>query len=255
MSIYPNTLFVGKVLRLLPQVNSTQTFLMNLYANSSPIEGSVILSYNQQNGYGQRNSTWESMEGQNIALSCLFLPAFLSAQNHFYLSMAVALAVKTTVRNLTGKSTFIKWPNDIIVNHSKIAGILIESQLRQNNIQKAYCGIGLNVKQISFGSLQWKATSLELCTNHHFELDNVAQILMEWLEKYYLLLKAGKFDKIVQEYNEALYKRTQRISLQHANGEIIESILKGVSPEGKVQILHNNREEEFIHGVVRILYD
>jgi BirA family biotin operon repressor/biotin-[acetyl-CoA-carboxylase] ligase len=255
VSIYPNTLFVGKVLRILPQVDSTQTFLMNLYANSSPIEGSVILSYNQENGYGQRNSSWESMEGQNIALSCLFLPAFLAAQKHFYLSMAVALAVKTTVRNLTGKSTSIKWPNDIMVNHSKIAGILIETQLRQNNIQRAYSGIGLNVNQTSFGLLQWKATSLELCTKHHFDLDNVSQILMEWLEKYYLLLKAGKYDLILNEYNNALYKRNQRISLQHINGDISESILKGVSPDGKVQILHNNVEEEYIHGMVRILYD
>ena len=64
-----------------------------------------------------------------------------------------------------------------------------------------------------------------------------------------------KEDLILNEYNNALYKRNQRISLQHINGDISESILKGVSPDGKVQILHNNVEEEYIHGMVRILYD
>jgi len=254
VNISPNTLLVGKVCHLIDTVDSTQTFLKNLYANSRPIDGTVILSYNQTSGYGQRKSTWQGQSGMNIALSCLFLPAFLSAKDHFFLTMAVALAVKSTLRNLTGKAIYIKWPNDIIVDDLKIAGILIETNLQQSSINTVFAGIGLNVKQKDFGVLKNKATSMELATNNSYDLDQVARVLMEWLDKYYLQLKSGKYDDLLGEYNNSLYLRDQHVNLQDSKGLTRSVLFKGVERDGKVSVMIGEKSESFIHGVVRILY-
>ena len=125
MTLIPNTLFVGKVCVKLDSVASTQTYLKNLYAKSKPIEGTAILSYNQTAGYGQRNNSWETQNGLNIALSLVLLPAFLNPDKQYYLSMAVALAVKKAVEELSQQKVKLKWPNDIMVGDRKISGILI----------------------------------------------------------------------------------------------------------------------------------
>ena len=255
LTLIPNTLFVGKVCVKLDSVASTQTYLKNLYAKSKPIEGTAILSYNQTAGYGQRNNSWETQNGLNVALSLVLLPAFLNPDKQYYLSMAVALAVKKAVEELSQQKVKLKWPNDIMVGHRKISGILIESNVYNSRVEKSYVGIGLNVNQVDFGLLKNNATSLSNISGREYDLDQVSILLMEWVERYYLQIKAGRLTQIFEEYHEALYKRNEFITLQHSDGKTSIALLKGVEENGKLQVEHENSEvRSYLHGEVQINY-
>ena len=254
MTLIPNTLFVGKVCVKLDSVASTQTYLKNLYAKSKPIEGTAILSYNQTAGYGQRNNSWETQNGLNIALSLVLLPAFLNPDKQYYLSMAVALAVKKAVEELSQQKVKLKWPNDIMVGDRKISGILIESNLFNSRVEKSYVGIGLNVNQIDFGSLKSTATSLSNISGKEYDLDHVCIMIMEWVERYYLQIKAGRLKELFEEYDEALYKKNEYITLLHSDDMTSKVLLKGVEENGKILVMHENGDlRAYLHGEVQIM--
>ena len=124
------TLFIGKNLLFLHDVESTNTYAMNLLRNVNVIEGTVIHTDNQTNGRGQRGALWTSNIAQNITSSIILKPTFLPIDNTFYLSKISALAVYDVLTDILPNSQYdtkIKWPNDILVNQQKIAGILIEN--------------------------------------------------------------------------------------------------------------------------------
>ena len=255
MSLYPNTLFVGKVCICLDTIPSTQTYLKTLYAKSKPIEGTAILSYDQTNGYGQRNAAWMGEKGSNVALSIILYPNFLSYINAFYLSLAVAISVKKAVEQISGKSAYIKWPNDLMLDDRKVGGILIETSFQNSGIEKAYCGIGLNVNQTQFGDLKAKATSLLLSTGITYDLDEVSIKMMEWIEKYYLQLKAGKHKEILEEYNQSLHQKDEIVYLKRMDNNYFNAKLLRVNEEGRLELqMENNTQETFLHGEIQITY-
>ena len=67
----------------------------------------------------------------------------------------------------------IKWPNDILAGNDKIAGILIENTLKEQKIQAAIIGIGLNVNQESFPVFSRKATSIKNCLQKEIDLEEL----------------------------------------------------------------------------------
>lgn len=254
MNISPNTLFIGKVCTHLNSVDSTQTYLKNMYANIAPAEGTVIMTYDQLAGYGQRESAWVGDGRKSVALSTILYPVFLSPVQQFYLSMAVALAVRQAVSFFSEKPANIKWPNDIIVSSKKISGILIETILRMNKVKCAFIGVGLNVLERSFGNIEYKAISLKEVSDKVFDLDEVAKSLMENIEKYYLKVKSGKYETILNEYNENLFRRGEEISLEDSHGEGFTARLIGVNKLGMIQLEVDNETKEFVYGAVRIRY-
>ena len=66
----------------------------------------------------------------------------------FVLNIIASLAVKETIAELTQSEVSIKWPNDIIINKKKLAGILINNVISSDNITHSVIGIGMNINQL-----------------------------------------------------------------------------------------------------------
>src|SRR5581483_6581831 len=116
-----------------------------------PAEGFIVRAVEQYAGKGQRGSSWLSAPGMNLTFSLLLEPKFLSLNNQFWLTKALALALAEFVASvLPNTLVSIKWPNDIYVNDCKIAGILVENILEKSTIKFCIAGIGINVNQDSF---------------------------------------------------------------------------------------------------------
>ena len=150
------TLFIGKSLLFLHEVESTNTYAMNLLRNVNPMEGTVVYTDNQTKGKGQRGAVWTSKIGQNLTLSVILKPQFLGQNNTFYLSKISALAVYDVLTDILLTSQYdikIKWPNDILIKHRKVAGILIENSFATNTLQYSIIGVGLNVNQQDFDNM------------------------------------------------------------------------------------------------------
>lgn len=136
---------------LLPETGSTNTYAK---ANAAAImaEGQMpvcIRTDRQIGGRGQRGNSWEAAPGKNLTLSLMFRPEGLRPAQQFSISEAVALGVCDLLAE-HGIAAKIKWPNDIYVADSKIAGILIEHSLMGTGFQYTIAGIGLNVNQTTF---------------------------------------------------------------------------------------------------------
>lgn len=237
------TLFIGQQLIFLHEVDSTNTYATNLLRNVNVAEGAVIFTDNQTQGKGQRGAIWNSEIGSNITVSCILKPHFLSIKNTFYLSKISALAIYDVLTELLPNSQFdikIKWPNDILVNQKKIAGILIENNFNRDVIQHSVIGIGINVNQMEFKDLQHSASSLKLLTNQVYNKNDILEKLCQQLEKWYLKLKALKFSEIDEHYLNRLFGMNRLCLFSNTNNNEFSATIIGIDPDGKLILKHTD---------------
>jgi len=233
------TLFIGKNSLFLHEVESTNTYAMNLLRNVNPIEGTLVYTDNQTNGKGQRGALWTSKIGQNITASIILKPQFLGLDKSFYLSKISALAVYDVLTDILVNSQYdikIKWPNDILVNQMKIAGILIENNFTTHSIQYSVIGVGLNVNQQEFSDFERKATSLNHLLNKDLDTKEILELLCQKLEKWYLKLKEQKFELIDETYLNNLFGIKQTLPFENLDKTVFEGKMIGVSKAGKLRI-------------------
>ena len=131
----------GWTLVALDTVGSTNDEAAQLADSGAP-EGTVVWSREQTGGRGRRGRVWASPVG-NLYTSTILRPDCL-AQRAAELGFAAALAVADIVP--AGREVRVKWPNDVLVDGGKIAGILLESAIGQTGqVQHVVAGIGVNV--------------------------------------------------------------------------------------------------------------
>lgn len=107
--------------------------------------GALILAEHQSKGRGRRGRLWTASTGQSLLFSVVFEFPMKSTRIPL-LTLAAGLALCRSLESL-GIRPKIRWPNDIVVNGLKLAGILAESGIRGKNIRYVVLGIGLNVHQ------------------------------------------------------------------------------------------------------------
>ncbi len=241
------TLFIGKNLLFLTEVESTNTYAMDMLRNVNAIEGTVVYTNNQTKGRGQRGALWSSENASNITASVVLKPQFLSIEKSFYLSKISALALYDVLAEILPGSQYdikIKWPNDILVNKRKISGVLIENIFQQHNIQYSVIGIGFNVNQTEFGELKNVATSFKRITTKEINRQLVLEKLCMYLEKWYLILKANRFEEINNCYQQHLFGFNEMILFKKPDNSILKGVVLGVAESGKLRVYDALSEKE-----------
>lgn len=239
-----NTLFIGQHLVELDETTSTNTHAMQLIKEGNVAEGTVVWAHFQSLGRGQYGNTWQAIRGKNLTFSLVIHPHFLAAEKQFYLSMVTSLAVLGMLTEYLPASQYdiqIKWPNDILVNKQKIAGILIESILRGNSLQSSVIGLGLNVNQPGFEEMKRKATSLYILLKKEFVLKEVLALFCKHFEALYLNLKQHKFERLDKLYLNNLYNYNQFAKYQ-TGPKIFNAKLIGVAPSGLLMLETETKE-------------
>lgn len=149
---------IGKRIIELTSCHSTNDYALDLIAQSEAQSGDVIYAKKQTAGRGQKGNVWLAPAGENLTFSLILTPTFLRPAYQFELTVFISIAI---IRYLESKGieAKIKWPNDIYVKHKKLGGILIENKIKGSKLAYSILGVGLNVNQMDFGSLN--ATSLQ----------------------------------------------------------------------------------------------
>lgn len=233
------TLFVGQNSIHVESVGSTNSYASEMMRQIELSEGSVIYSFSQLSGRGQRGNFWESEPNKNMALSIVLYPRFLSVDMQFLLTKMTSLAVSDLMAEILQDSNksanvSIKWPNDIYVNDKKIAGILIENTLKETSIQSVVIGIGINVNQKEFNSTKC-AVSLITLVEIEMDLQNVLERLCEFFEARYLQLRSNKLESIDKAYLDRLYRIGTWADYRDEQG-VFQGRITGVSAKGKLQL-------------------
>lgn len=197
-------------------------------------DGSVFFALEQTQGKGQRSKNWVSNRGENILMTVVIDCKAFKLQEQALLSFAVALASNNMLKNHTNGETCIKWPNDLYWCDRKAGGILIENIVLGNNWTYAIIGIGINVNQTVFDKLEKPTVSLKQITGKTFDPVLLARELCKELDKSLSEMKANP-EKLLNDYNETLYKKGQQAKLKQGN-ILFEATIKGVNEKGQLLI-------------------
>jgi BirA family transcriptional regulator, biotin operon repressor / biotin---[acetyl-CoA-carboxylase] ligase len=230
--------FKDKVIRL-KEVDSTNSYAKEILKKFPEInEGTTIVTGFQTSGLGQNGNYWESHKEQNILLSTILHPEFLSPDELFYLNISVSLAIFDFVESFNLIGTKIKWPNDIYVGNKKIAGVLIYNDLDNGSVRNSIIGIGININQELFNTDIPNPVSLKNILNKESDLNICLEMLLNCLENRYTILKNKDFDKLYTEYHDALYLLGQEsVFIDNNKGEEFQGIIDGVRADGRIRMI------------------
>jgi BirA family transcriptional regulator, biotin operon repressor / biotin---[acetyl-CoA-carboxylase] ligase len=129
--------------RRFEEIDSTNSYLRTEARNGAP-DGVVAIAEHQTAGRGRLDRRWESPPGASLLLSVLLRPHIEAAELHLC-TAAVALAAAGACRTVAGIDPIVKWPNDLLVGESKLAGVLAEAEFEAGKVSAVVVGIGINV--------------------------------------------------------------------------------------------------------------
>ena len=233
---------IGNQVIKVKSIDSTNNYAAKLLNQTKVPFGTVIMAHYQTNGKGQRNTIWSSNGGDNLLMSVLLDLSFMPSEKIFFLSKSIALAIRAAVVDVIGVESNLKWPNDVLIDNKKIAGVLIENQWNNSNIVSSVVGVGLNVNQVDFQE-SFSATSLKKITNKNYNVDNILKVLCKKLNKYYNQLASLNFDNIDIEYHQHLVNYNKFCEFEE-NNILFNAKVKGVNQQGELML-------EFTNGDVK----
>jgi BirA family transcriptional regulator, biotin operon repressor / biotin---[acetyl-CoA-carboxylase] ligase len=238
---------------VLTSVDSTNNYLQTLLDNNPLEDGTVVVSMEQTQGRGQRGNTWQSLPGDGLYASILFLPKHFSVENQYYLNKAIACGTAKYVSSKVDDDVKIKWPNDILIGDRKVGGILIENSIRGNHLSSVIAGIGINLNQLDFDfNFGTNATSLRIISNKRYSPENeISELFKEiWTDYQRLLMK--EFESVNEEYRILLYKNGEEAKFK-ADQEVFKGILLDVDDEGAALVEVDGKRMRCIHPHTQLL--
>ena len=240
--------FIGHSVEVLESVDST-----NDYAKKKAkelVDGSVIISLEQVKGKGRRGRSFHSGKGDGIYLSIILKPGFEPAKAPFITSIAGAALVNTF--NKFNIQTKVKWPNDVLINGKKVAGILTEMSADMEFIEYIVLGVGINVSGLEFpNELKNIATSLKLEGYDVKKLNIIWQFVYEFelLYNLYLNENTSEVVNILRNNSSVIGKQ---INVHYMN-EIESAIAVDINNQGALIIKTQEGEvKELSSGEISI---
>ena len=234
---------------ILKQGGSTNSYALELKSTAVFKEGLVVTADFQTGGKGQRGKEWESSRGENLLLSAV-IESNISIDNQFDLNILSSLAVMDSLKSYDIDSQ-IKWPNDILVNKCKIAGILIQNLISRNRITHTVIGIGLNINQIEFTKFYPSATSIQ---KELGAVINIADVKDSLLNALQLRLENYRLNSdLKEEYLSNLFQK-DKVATFESNNQKFMGVIRGVTKSGLLQIETENSLKEFNLQEVKMLF-
>jgi BirA family biotin operon repressor/biotin-[acetyl-CoA-carboxylase] ligase len=187
-------------------------------ARAGTPHGSLFVADEQTAGRGRRGHTWLAAPGESLLFSVLLRPALELAQTSA-LTLAIGLALRDVVAPLISEDALIKWPNDLLVDGKKLAGVLVESQLQGDRLQAVVVGVGLNVASRQFPpEIAARATSLAILGASLLERERLLAALMNAIAARVEAYEASGVGGILTELNAADALRGKRVRVDSSVG-------------------------------------
>jgi len=227
-------------------IESTNLYLKKLAVENEVESYTVVTANYQTSGRGQMGAVWHSETGKNLTFSILINFDAFEVERQFYLSMAVSLGLLEAIRTHISSPLFVKWPNDILAEKDKIAGILIENIVSGNLIKQTVIGIGLNVNQEQFPSNIGKVTSLKKVSGIIFDTDLLLAAIVISIEHFMGYVERREFEPLKKLYLKSLYKFEKPAMFEDKKGTIFLGKIVDVFEDGKLVVaLENEKTRKF----------
>lgn len=248
----PKKSLIGDVIIELTEIDSTNNYAMRLLNEGMADDGVVIRADVQHAGRGQHGNVWQAEESKNLLMSAILSAEGLSLSNQFILNAATCVALADMLMGQYNLPHIqIKWPNDVYAGTRKMAGILIENQIRGHHWTHAIIGIGLNINQTRFKELT-RATSMALESGRGFKVNQVLKSLLKNLNLYFAMQRKQPAE-VLRLYNQMLMGQGSRITFTHKH-ELKEGQLLGVDSQGVLQVEVEGKLRKFQHKEIELAF-
>ena len=242
---------IGHKIIHLERIDSTNNYTAKLFKSGEITAGTVIMADIQTDGRGQRANSWESEAFENITLSFPLDLKSMGITNPLHLNYIIPLAIIQFLQPYV-KDICIKWPNDILVDKNKIAGILIENQLEGQHVKSCIVGIGININQKSFASPN--ATSLFCETSVNFQPRLLVFELIRTLNETFSNYFTSGANTLKTAFENALWLMHQSSSFELiTTGEKITGTIQGINETGDLIIQTKTALLAFKNGEIKFL--
>ena len=229
----------------LDSVNSTMIEIKKyLHVNKNI----CIIADQQTEGVGRRGNKWISPKG-NIYISFLF-KYNLSIDQHFLLNAVIANSIAILINRYVKEKINIKWPNDILVNNKKIAGIMTEI-IKLNDIKYILIGAGINISSAP------KIYEYPTCCLNDYALNiKYEQILFEMIKSYfdeYEMIVQKKYNQILEKFRKKMMYLDSYVDLLFPDGNLQNIYLKDLNYDGSLLVENKGVEKKIFSA--RIVSD
>ncbi len=255
-----HTRWAGKNIVYYDATDSTNLRIRELGDAGAP-HGTLAVADRQTAGRGRRGRSWESPPGSSIYMSVLLRPD-IPPDRAPMLTLVMALSVAEGIRQCietggdSGNSLEIqiKWPNDIIINGKKLAGILTEMSSQVDYINHVTVGVGINVNRTEFPEeIRETASSLCLECGHTVKRAPLIAAVMERLEDNYdIFLRTLDLSGLLERYSALLVNRDREVMVLGTK-EQYRAYALGINSTGELIVRREDGStEEIFAGEVSV---
>jgi len=225
--------------------NSTNDYAL-AWAATGADDLSIVVADEQTQGRGRLDRKWYTPKASALAVSLIIKP---SESLRPVLSRTVGLAgfSITDACLKLGLAPLIKWPNDILLNGKKMAGILIETVWAGDDVDSLVIGMGVNVYKNSAPPaemLRFPATSME--DEIKGTLPPREEILASILESFITWRKRMASDEFIQAWEERLAFYGRHVVVDTGNESQIIGKIDGLEPDGSLRLMDANNKSIII---------
>ncbi|MCY0112132.1 MULTISPECIES: bifunctional biotin--[acetyl-CoA-carboxylase] ligase/biotin operon repressor BirA [Pseudomonas] len=206
----------------------------------------LVVAERQIAGRGRRGRKWVSPFAENLYYS-LVLRIDGGMRQLEGLSLVVGLAVMQTLRKLGVADVGLKWPNDVLVDSKKIAGILLELVGDPADVCHVVLGIGINVNMQAADEVDQQWTSMRLESGKSFDRNALVVELSNQLQAYIQRHQVGGFSVLQAEWEENHLWQGRMVSLI-AGVNQIDGVVLGIDNQGALRLKVNGMEKVFSGG-------
>jgi BirA family biotin operon repressor/biotin-[acetyl-CoA-carboxylase] ligase len=215
------TKVVGRDIRVFEQTASTNDIIERL-ARDGVKEGVVVFAESQTKGRGRLGRKWLSPAKKGLWFSVLLRPE-LRPQQVTQLTVVSATALRRAIEEQTGLKAEIKWPNDILVQGKKVAGILTELSAELDRVKYVILGIGVdvNLNAADFpAELRKTAGSLKAALGQAVSRPELAVTVLRKLDEDYVRLCDGRFEALANEWEKHCATLGHRVAIRMGDRQL-----------------------------------
>lgn len=223
----------GQQLHFFHSIGSTNTEAMRLASTGAP-EGTLVIADEQTAGRGRAGRRWVTPQGSGLAASIVLRPELPSSQIG-HLALLGGIATAQAIESLCQLRPQLKWPNDVLINNKKVAGILGESSQGTSGTDWVVLGIGINVTAgpPQETEIHQPATYLEEHIEHALDRVMLLLELVRAIGQHCPYL--GK-EALVTEWERRMVWRGKRVTVVSPDGNYLEGMALGLAPDGELRL-------------------
>jgi BirA family biotin operon repressor/biotin-[acetyl-CoA-carboxylase] ligase len=253
LSLVQDNKTIGRDIRVFEKTNSTNDVAEKL-ARDEVKEGVVVFAESQTRGRGRLGRKWISPPRKGLWFSVLLRPD-LRPQAATQLTVVAATALLRAIREQTGLTPEIKWPNDILIGGRKVAGVLTELSAELDHVRHLILGIGVDVNLSASefpAELRKLATSLKIEAGRHIPRASLAAAILRELDRDYERIRDHRFQEIADEWEQHCATLGRRVSIQIGE-RVLQGHAEALDEDGALLLrTQHGRLERIIGGDVTL---